>query len=140
MLLPDVVLCLARDYKELVRVLFLLLNMNEDTTTNKAKGGRGKIQSERGLYSKLEPYADASIARLGKLIESRNEAISLGAIKIILAKLIPDKKAVELTGENNGPILIKIIEEKMIDYGNTNTTGNQELSETTIDIHPPSSI
>ena len=42
---------------------------------------------------------------------SRNESLVFGAAKLLIDKAIPDMKAVELTGEDHGPLLIKIISE-----------------------------
>ena len=87
--------------------------MNEKLTSNKAKkGGRPTKTNQRGQYAKFEPLADPAIERLKLLLQSRNEAIALGAVNSVLDRLVPKKKAIELTGEDHGPLLIKIVSEK----------------------------
>ena len=85
--------------------------MNErKRSKSKAKSG-GVTSSQIGNYQKVASKSDKVLGVLFKHLESRNESVSLGAAKILINKILPDKKAVELTGENNGPLLIKIIED-----------------------------
>ena len=72
---------------------------------------RGTKNDQRGLYAKFEPLADDAIARVKLLLQSRNEAIALGAAKLILERTVPAMKALEITGDGGGPIEISIISE-----------------------------
>ena len=83
--------------------------MNEKTTSNKATTGGVKTQSRQGQYAKFEPLVTSSIERLKLLLESRNESIALGAIKLVLERTIPAIKALEISGEDGEPIKLTII-------------------------------
>lgn len=83
--------------------------MNEETTSNKATRPGGKTQSRQGQYAKFEPLINPSIDRLKEMLDSRNESIALGAIKIILERTVPAIKALEITGENGEPIKLTVI-------------------------------
>ena len=78
--------------------------------TNEAKnGGRPKIPNRQGLYARTAKYAQKAIDTMVSLLESRNEAIRLGAAKALLDKCLPDMKAINDTEGNRQPLLIKII-------------------------------
>jgi hypothetical protein len=113
--------------------VFFLLKMNEEEKSNKANGGEGKTKSQRGLYAQFEPLAKPSIERLREMLQSRNEAIALGAVKIVLNKVLPDKKAVELKGEDGAPIIIKVIKDDTFNLDG-NTTTDTELPEAGVNI------
>jgi hypothetical protein len=83
--------------------------MNDKPTSNEAETGGAKTKSRQGQYAKFEPLVDSSITRLKLLLESRNEAIALGAIKTVLERTIPAIKALEITGEDGQPIKHNII-------------------------------
>ena len=86
------------------------MKTNKKKKSNEVKQ-RGSKYNRQGLYAKLEPHVPRAVEALVELLESRNDAIRLGAIKTILDKCIPDVKAMEITGEDKGPIVIKIIAE-----------------------------
>lgn len=74
----------------------------------------GPIPSRSAIYGKLSVHSDKAIKRLITLLDSKNENILLGAIKLILDKSIPDLKAMELQGQEGGAFIIKVIS-----YGHT---------------------
>ena len=76
------------------------------------KAKRGGTPSHVEIYQKLASHSDYLIEGLLALTESRNENIRLGALNTLIDKILPDKKATEVTGQDNGPILIKIVSEK----------------------------
>ena len=79
--------------------------------SNKAiKSGRPRVPNRQGLYSKTAKYAVYAIEKLVKLMDSKNENISLGASRTLLDKCLPDQKAVEYNAEC-GDILVRIVEE-----------------------------
>lgn len=94
--------------------------------SNEPKTGGHKTKSQAVLYAQIEPLADRAIERLEQLLESRNESIALGAVKTVLERCIPIKKAVEVTGANGEPIKLNIISAS--DY--LSTTGVFNASST----------
>lgn len=76
--------------------------------SNEANKGRGTKTDQRGQYAKFEPLVDTAIEKLKLLLDSRNEAIALGAIKVVLERTVPEMKAVEITGQGGGPLLINL--------------------------------
>lgn len=89
------------------------------------KAKRGGTPSHIELYQRIASRSDDIIECLFGLLESRNENIRLGAAKVLANKILPDKKAVELTGEDSGPLAITITSD------NGNNLANTELSQTT---------
>ena len=45
------------------------------------------------------------------MLHGSQEGVRLGAARALLDKALPDVKSVEITGEDHGPLLIKIIED-----------------------------
>lgn len=73
---------------------------------------RGAEQlSDAKLKALTRVYIPSAIERLAELCNSKNEAIALGAIKVMIAKNIPDLKAVELKGEDGKPLLLFDVKE-----------------------------
>lgn len=55
--------------------------------------------SAKQLQEKLRPHAITAIQKLVLLMESTNENVALGAAKIVLAKVLPDLKSVDFSGD-----------------------------------------
>lgn len=82
------------------------------TTIEAKNGGRPRIPNRQGLYSQAAKHAQSAIDTIVALLQSRNEAIRLGAAKALLDKCLPDVKSVNLEGSTDqSPIMIRIIEE-----------------------------
>lgn len=83
---------------------------------NEAKKPRYKTPNRQGEYARIAKLLPKAIKKLSELLESKNEAIRLGAINKILDKGIPDLKAIELSGRDGKdiPFTINIIPEKKI--------------------------
>lgn len=78
----------------------------------KAEPKRGGVVSRQTLYQVASKYSKEAIETLYDLMKnSRQESVRMGAAKVLLDKALPDLRATEVTGENNGPVLIKIIED-----------------------------
>jgi hypothetical protein len=91
------------------RVFFYAYNMAEKTTTQKAKLP-GATPSRGTLQSYIQNFTLEAIDCLVDIMHnSRNESLKMGAAKTLIDKSIPDIKAVEITGENGGPIKLNII-------------------------------
>jgi hypothetical protein len=85
--------------------------MSEDNkkSTTLAQVVRGVEQlSDAKIKEQTRWYIPSAIERLAELCNSNNEAVSLGAIKVLLAKNLPDLKATELTGEDGGRIKLDV--------------------------------
>ncbi len=72
---------------------------------------RGKTTNRQGIYSKFEPLAQKAIDTLVLAMEKGNWPTKVGAAKIILAKLVPDLKAIQSTPDDNKQIIVKIVDE-----------------------------
>ena len=86
---------------------------------SKKKGGESKKGKPLGvptrdiLYSEAAKWAPRAIEILVEIMERGDgDNARMGAAKTILAKAIPDLKALEVTGEQRGPLIIKILEDK----------------------------
>lgn len=62
-------------------------------------------------YKKVQSKGDRIIEVLFELMEHRNPLVQLGAVKVLANKLVPDLKAIELSGGDNGqPFVIKLLD------------------------------
>lgn len=83
--------------------------MDEKTTTHEATKG-GSTPSKATLQSYLQNFTREAIDGMVDIMRnSRNEQLKFAAQKLIIDKSIADIKAVEVTGENGGPIKLNII-------------------------------
>ena len=85
--------------------------MNERKQSKSKAKSVGTTPNHIAIYQRIASRSDDIIDCLFLLLQSRNENIRLGAAKVLANKILPDKKAVELTGEDNGPILIRVVED-----------------------------
>lgn len=67
------------------------------------------------LINRVQAYA------LGELTDDDVSSTRLNAIKMLLAKTIPDLTSVELTGDENNPLSINVIQRQIVNPDNTNT-------------------
>lgn len=81
--------------------------MNENQSNTKAS--KGVTPNHIALYAKIASHSDKIYDVLLELLDSRNDNIRLGAARTLLNKILPDKKVVEVTGENGEPIKLTII-------------------------------
>lgn len=73
--------------------------------------GRPRMPNRQGLYAKTAKYAINAIETIVKLLESRNEAIRLGAAKALLDKCLPDVKSTREDLRIESPVIIKVVED-----------------------------
>ena len=85
------------------------------------------LPKRKDLYSKLARHVPTAIEKLVSLLESRQPNIQLGAINTILNKCLPDLKAIEVGGNVENPIRVKIVTEY-------DRVTDKELPEATKDI------
>lgn len=84
-------------------------NKEEKLKQAKHTGKVGGFPPKRkNLYQQLSRMAPRAAEVLFELLESKMPAIRVAAAKTVLAKVIPDLKAVELGGNDNGPIQILV--------------------------------
>lgn len=89
----------------------------------------GGSPSKAAIYKYISQYTQEAIEVIVELMRtSRNPSIRLGAANKIIDKSIADLKAIQMSGDENAPIIIRFIHER--DYQPT----NQKLPETTSDI------
>lgn len=82
---------------------------------NKQSKAESKIQGvpkRTNIYARVSKYSPRAIKRLVQLLESSNESVALGAVKVILDKVLPDLRASEPRERNEEPIEIRIVEER----------------------------
>ncbi len=92
----------------------------------------GGIPSRAETYHYVSKFSQEAIDVLvGIMRDSRNENLKMGAAKALLDKCIPDLKATEITGEQGGQILIRLVTEA---DGNTNKSTDSELPGSTNDL------
>ena len=106
----------------------IFMEENQSQTESKSPG---TTPTKIANYQKIAVKSDKIINKLFELLDSHNENIALGAANKLIDKILPDLRATELTGENNGPILIRIVPEI---NGITDRPADQELPKTAIDI------
>lgn len=96
--------------------------MSEDKNILEENGGGSDKQlSKNGIQNIIRPHVPSLIAKAMEMAEkSTNENVQLGAIKLLLSKVLPDLKATELTGESGNAIRITIQ-----DYGAPNNTSTK---------------
>ncbi len=66
---------------------------------SEAKRGGATIPSKQKIYAKIAGKSEEIVSSLLELTISKNESIKLGALKILLNKILPDLKAIELPEE-----------------------------------------
>ena len=103
--------------------------MAEDQVKTEAKSP-SVFPSRSATYAKVAMHTDKIINKLVELLDSRTESIALGAANTLMSKILPDLRATELTGENQGPLRVIIVSEN----GAGNPIADQKLPEAAIDI------
>jgi len=98
--------------------------MNDEEKT-KGEIKEGGIKSRSQLYAMFSPHAELAIETLVKACSNGNPSVRVGAAKTILAKLVPDLKSTEITGQDGQQFTINIIR----DYF-TKARGNVSPSDT----------
>ena len=81
--------------------------MEENTSDDELK--TQGVTNRKLLYSRASKYAPKAIKILADLLDSRNEGIRLGAAKTLLARVLPDLKAQEISGKDGEAITINLI-------------------------------
>ena len=91
--------------------------MNDKETPSAEPTKTGKIPTRQNLYSLFTPHATKAIDVLLLAMEKGNMACKIGAAKTILAKLVPDLKATELTGKDGQQFTINLIRDYITQTG-----------------------
>lgn len=87
--------------------------MNDATSQDKRYGEQ---LSDLAIRERLRAATPMAIARLIELCQSKNPNVAMGAAKVILAKVVPDLKAMEHSNGKDGkdlptPLLIRLVED-----------------------------
>ena len=77
--------------------------------TNDTKSKNGGTKPQIALYQKIASHEEEIIQALLDGLHSRNESIKIGAAKILINKILPDLRQMEVTGKDGGPIKLNII-------------------------------
>ena len=82
--------------------------------SNESEETGGKTPSRQGLYSHTAQYAKEAITFLVETMrdEKTQKSVRISAANKIIDKCLPDLKATELTGEDHGPVQIRIVEDR----------------------------
>jgi hypothetical protein len=99
-----------------------------DEEKNNVETKTGGIKSRQQLYAMFSPHAELAIETLVKACSNGNPSVRVGAAKTILAKLVPDLKSTEITGQDGQQFTINIIR----DYF-TKARGNVSPSDSSIE-------
>ena len=85
---------------------------------------KGEATPNKGtLQSYVQNFTMEAVDKLVSIMRtSRNEALAMGAAKILVDKSIPDIKAVEHSGTDGGDIVIRVIKDGI-------PTSDREFSE-----------
>jgi hypothetical protein len=86
-----------------------LLHEDPVTIEEPKNAGRPVTPNRQGEYAKMVVLLPNAFEKLKVLIESRNESVALGAVKIVMDKCLPNLKSIEVGGAEGGPIQLNII-------------------------------
>ena len=78
--------------------------MNENDTKVK----RGGTKPQIAIYQKVASREDEILDVLFELLKSRNDSVAVSAAKTLLNKILPDKRAIEVTGKDGQPLTINV--------------------------------
>lgn len=96
--------------------------------------------SRQGLYAMASKHAARAIEVLRELMESdENGSVRMGAAKVLLAKALPDLKAMEISGKDGEPLKVLFVPaEVMAKYQieNKQDAIEAEITNTTTDALP----
>lgn len=73
--------------------------MAKETALTQVVKGVEKL-TDKQLRERTRQYIPSAIERLAELCNSNNDSVALGALKVMLAKNLPDLKAMEITGKD----------------------------------------
>lgn len=83
---------------------------------------KDKQLSEVAIRELIRPHIPDAIAKLIELMNNAdNDSVKIGAVKILLSKVIPDLKSSEINGEIKGKWIVELKK-----YGDN--TGNQVVN------------
>ena len=74
--------------------------MSKSNTTPDKTGGSKKQPGKEDIQNTIRPHVPSLIAKAIHIANNcKNENVQLGAIKMLLAKVVPDLRAVEVEGD-----------------------------------------
>jgi len=76
---------------------------------------KGGVPSRSQLYTMASKYAPEAIEKLKQLMTCGTPAVEMGAAKVLLAKAIPDLKAMEITGAEGAPVKVVFMPQEIMD-------------------------
>ena len=76
-------------------------------TGSKGKGGGATVLSKQKIYAKIAMSSTEIVEGILKLSKSKNESVRLGALKVLINKIVPDLRSVEAKVE--GEIVVGLM-------------------------------
>ena len=76
--------------------------------TSNGKPKTGGVTPRSAIYSIISGKRVLILDTVLELLTSRNESIRLGAVKVLINKLIPDLKSTEITGVDGADLKLEI--------------------------------
>lgn len=80
-----------------------------DEIQSKVVPSPGVTKNRVALYQKIAKHEDKIIKTLLACLDSRIPMVQIGAAKTLLSKILPDVKAVEITGKDGEPIKFNVV-------------------------------
>lgn len=99
-----------------------------DTANNRAR------ITNRELADRIRLLLPSTVYQLHRLLESESELIRLGAIRLILSKVMPDLKAVDITSSDTirGLVIVRNEQSDTIDITSSAVTSKPQESSATV--------
>lgn len=101
---------------------------------------KGDQLSDKAIKERLRVFIPSAIERLIALSNSKQENIALGATKVLLAKVVPDLKAIELKGDEKAPILVWGTIDELRKKGHTGSTKLHTPTDGSIGDNPKAGV
>ncbi len=88
-----------------------------------------KQMSKVEMMNVIRPHVPNLIKKTLELVDSApNDSVRLGAIKLLLGKVLPDLKATELTGDETKALVVRILGYGDNDNPSTEAEGSSKSS------------
>lgn len=90
----------------------LYMTSTQDTSPDEADGGGSNQLSTKALQEMLRPHAIKAINKLVEILDlpasEKMASSQIGAARLILSKVVPDLKSVELTGKDGKEVVLPV--------------------------------
>jgi len=105
--------------------------------TNNGESSKGGVIPRSAIYAKTSKFSEEMLEILVYLARhSRQESVRMASAAKVLDKAIPDLKAMEITGEDHGPIRFII----SLNEDDRRRVADLKLSQTAVDLRQPGQV